>query len=243
MNQPTSCAWCGGELPPRARSLCSPECRKDKQRQQARDNRRAARANGADKTIVKICAQCGQEFKADRHSVMLCSLDCRHARNAETGQLQRAAKAAGEASKRRAKPKPTTCPVGYTTCKECGANFLHDGRVLRSFCCIECRRIAEYRKADRPWRGKAPRIHERDGYVCWLCGTPTAKAWSRDNPLSPTIDHVKPRSKGGTDDDDNLRTAHWICNSIRTDQEELQQINLEEAISRTKWANSPLIAV
>lgn len=43
------------------------------------------------------------------------------------------------------------------------------------------------------------------GGICWLCGLPGAD----------TRDHVRPISKGGTNDPSNLRPAHRACNSRR----------------------------
>ncbi|WP_280429848.1 HNH endonuclease [Nocardia brasiliensis] len=43
------------------------------------------------------------------------------------------------------------------------------------------------------------------GTICHLCGRPGAT----------TADHVIPRSKGGPDSLDNLRPAHYSCNSSR----------------------------
>ena len=46
------------------------------------------------------------------------------------------------------------------------------------------------------------RIYERDGFACVYCGA--------DGDL--TLDHIIPRSRGGSDDDDNLATACRRCN-------------------------------
>ena len=63
-------------------------------------------------------------------------------------------------------------------------------------------------------------IYERDEYVCTLCNQPVVTEFEGDwHPLMPTLDHIVHQSKGGTDDDDNLRTAHAICNSVRGDGE------------------------
>jgi 5-methylcytosine-specific restriction endonuclease McrA len=35
--------------------------------------------------------------------------------------------------------------------------------------------------------------------------------------MAPTLDHVIPRARGGKDDDGNLRCAHRICNSLKSD--------------------------
>ena len=34
----------------------------------------------------------------------------------------------------------------------------------------------------------------------------------------PTIDHIKPISKGGTHTWDNVQLAHFHCNSIKSDK-------------------------
>lgn len=49
----------------------------------------------------------------------------------------------------------------------------------------------------------------RDGNTCYLCGQPA----DTDDPFE--IEHVKPRSAGGTDDLDNLALAHRSCNRTK----------------------------
>lgn len=62
------------------------------------------------------------------------------------------------------------------------------------------------------WGGrKVPRLRqqvvEMYGSVCWLCGRPITGTVS--------VDHVIPRSKGGSDDLDNCRPSHLECNVRR----------------------------
>lgn len=62
-------------------------------------------------------------------------------------------------------------------------------------------------------------LRDRDGDGCGICGTamrfgvPTGPRGTDDE--GATIDHVHPRSKGGSDDFANLRLAHWSCNRNR----------------------------
>lgn len=60
------------------------------------------------------------------------------------------------------------------------------------------------------------------GTICHLCGN--------DIKDKITVDHVIPRSKGGTDDLGNLRPAHEYCNYSRQDMsvEEYRNLNLNE---------------
>jgi len=71
-------------------------------------------------------------------------------------------------------------------------------------------------------RGISPQIRnqilERNGYTCQLCG---AGPCDRD-PFNPNrkvrlnIDHITPKSQGGTDDPDNLRVLCSACNLGRS---------------------------
>ena len=52
------------------------------------------------------------------------------------------------------------------------------------------------------------------------------------DPLSPSLDHVVPRSRGGDDAMGNLRTAHMICNAYRRDREDVISIDLEAILGQ-----------
>lgn len=62
---------------------------------------------------------------------------------------------------------------------------------------------------------KAQRIGERDGWTCWLCGHRVDPHAPAGSPSAPTVDHVVPKSRGGSDDNANLRLAHRRCNGRR----------------------------
>lgn len=91
-------------------------------------------------------------------------------------------------------------------------------------------------------------IGERDGWVCGICRDPghsmtrTAAAGATTpsllrpedlvfeevppgewveagyDPLAASVDHIIPRSAGGTDDPGNLQIAHLFCNLMKHDQ-------------------------
>jgi 5-methylcytosine-specific restriction endonuclease McrA len=59
-------------------------------------------------------------------------------------------------------------------------------------------------------------VRERDGDLCWLCGE--EMVFKPTTPLSArfaTLDHVRPLSKGGRSQLDNLHLAHQDCNVRR----------------------------
>lgn len=57
-------------------------------------------------------------------------------------------------------------------------------------------------------------IYLRDGFACAYCGTDLRSA----EPANVTLDHLLPRSAGGTNDATNLITACRSCNSSRQDK-------------------------
>lgn len=63
--------------------------------------------------------------------------------------------------------------------------------------------------------------------VCYICGKFVDKKLKFPHPMSATVDHVIPLSKGGSNDLDNLRLAHNICNRLKSD--DISNIALNEA--------------
>lgn len=53
------------------------------------------------------------------------------------------------------------------------------------------------------------------GRTCHLCMTEIPDEAKHPHPLSLTLDHILPRSLGGTDELENLRPAHRVCNLRR----------------------------
>jgi len=58
----------------------------------------------------------------------------------------------------------------------------------------------------RQKRNKKNQLIDEYGLCCWWCGCSSEKL---------TIDHLKPRSKGGSDSLENLRLACFPCNNSR----------------------------
>lgn len=110
------------------------------------------------------------------------------------------------------------------SCVRCGDAYQHVS-MQRAHCSDFCRDSAATERGaylHHGWirKGLREAIYQRDGHTCMLCGEavdynadPQRGAWA------PTLDHVVPRSKGGTHEASNLRTAHRWCNSVRSDNE------------------------
>ena len=64
------------------------------------------------------------------------------------------------------------------------------------------------------------RVLDKYGFRCWLCrkeSAPVAKEnfLESEYPRFWSVDHIQPKSKGGTNDIKNLAPAHKSCNSLR----------------------------
>ena len=70
------------------------------------------------------------------------------------------------------------------------------------------------------WQQLRKRVLDEER-ICWLCGLPIdfdAPHWSR---WSPSVDHIVPWTRGGEHtifDRQNLRAAHFGCNSRKRDK-------------------------
>ncbi len=66
---------------------------------------------------------------------------------------------------------------------------------------------AKFRRSSRRERNQV--VFDRDCNKCLKCG-------SEEN---LTIDHIQPKSKGGSNDDSNKQTLCWACNHEKDDNE------------------------
>ena len=57
------------------------------------------------------------------------------------------------------------------------------------------------------YRQHLPALIERQRGICEICGKALPLDWSQIH-----VDHILPKSQGGTDAPDNLQAAHGSCN-------------------------------
>ena len=189
--------------------------------------------------VTVVCVVCAEPFEARSVRSKLCSDRCRKARAASWyrdyyaagNAYDSACSSCGKGMRRGG----TSLGAGEAMCLECRRQ-VHGYRGYKRGCrCATCRAGVSERETERRRGGAAPtpgsrngrgtwidpvkrhRIYERDGWSCGLCGLGTLKRYVAGDPLSPSLDHVVPRSLGGGNEDENLRTAHIKCNAIRGD--------------------------
>lgn len=126
------------------------------------------------------------------------------------------------------------------TCKECGETF-HSANKTAMYCSDRCRRRYRDKRRKRPTTNFRHYYHakygerylehydpsitlkglyERDGGICQICGEPcdwNDREWGTNGPTYPSIDHIKPRAKGGAHQWENVQLAHCMCNSCKRD--------------------------
>lgn len=125
-------------------------------------------------------------------------------------------------------------------CECCGRPYTieESGYNSTKYCSKRCQQRVYYRKHDqvrdhrKRWRKHdsditLEKLFKRDSGRCYICGERcdwTDKIINENGThiagnRYPSIDHVFPLSKGGTDTWDNIKLAHRICNSLKRDKE------------------------
>jgi hypothetical protein len=183
----------------RPRRFCSPECKhKAGTRKQNRSLAPLRQANPDPRT----CPTCGTTFIPKRRDRIYCY----------EGHCAQVAYQA-----RRAAGEPLRVVETTRACGECGAAFTASHPTAK-WCSTTCanRHHGRVRSRGRGFRDAGTyidrQVFERDGWRCYLCGELVKRDVPRTDPDGPTIDHVVPLSRGGTDDLANVATAHWRCN-------------------------------
>jgi 5-methylcytosine-specific restriction endonuclease McrA len=167
------------------------------------------------KLPTKTCEQCGKNFES-RHGRKFCSRECLKERNRQYF---------------RDKYEPTA-PT-KKNCLHCGKQFA--GRSQRKYCDQYCakkafrkrkgenkRRLSHMQRAMKYGTECEPinplRVFERDKYLCGICLAPVAKDRAVPHPLAATLDHIVPIARGGGHTWNNVRCAHFMCNSRKSDK-------------------------
>lgn len=78
------------------------------------------------------------------------------------------------------------------------------------------RRAAGYGGAIGPV--DAEQAWDRCGGSCAICGDQIDRALPWPDPESASLDHIRPLSKGGAHDQDNVQWAHLVCNLRKGDR-------------------------
>ena len=120
--------------------------------------------------------------------------------------------------------------ISFKQCPECGNIHIERG----AYCSDQCSKKALNRRHDRRLDRASvidpsitlEKLYKRDGGVCWICGGQCD--WNdyrideKGNFIVgynyPSKDHVAPLARGGNHTWDNIKLAHWLCNTLKRDK-------------------------
>lgn len=186
-----------------------------------------------------LCSHCGQEFQSGRGTAKYCSRPCKEkAKNFRrfglTCYVCNLPMFAGQTSLPQGEAAHLRCKVDehgkYCRCEDCRKQYnahqreyLSEWRKLRreidgvSYNTTRMRRLRDKYGVSTGWISGRKRleIYERDRWTCQICGEPLDLEGHWNDPHAPSLDHIQPRSLGGSDNLENLRAAGRHCNMRR----------------------------
>ena len=149
----------------------------------------------------QVCSICGVVFDSEHVGEVTCSESCKQ--EVERRASARRWKIEG---RRRYKPREKMRKL----CQTCSRPFLGD--AARRYCSRQCRPSFK-RKRKSEASKSLPYLIKRDGGRCKLCGRKVNLKAKVPHHRAAVVDHIVPRSKGGSDKKANLQLAHWLCNT------------------------------
>ena len=167
-----------------------------------------------------FCEHCGVYFvrkiKRQVDSARFCSRECAFEHKSENSKPK----------------KPKSCLVWFFECKQCKKIFA--SRSEKSIYCsrschskwrydndIEYKTAHNTRSRNRRAMKRSAVIHKnieikilakRDKHICGLCGEKVDLRHRWPHPMSGSIDHIMPLTKGGLHEWGNVQLAHLRCN-------------------------------
>lgn len=152
------------------------------------------------------CIQCGEPFSAKRDDARVCSKRC-HGRWLDRNNPVRCS--------------DSECDRGVRAKGLCSMHWRRlaraEGREKADV--WDERRRSNWKKRYALTRG-APEaesfdyraIHERDDWVCGICGEAVDPELKWPDPMSASLDHIVPVSQGGVHSPANAQCSHLTCN-------------------------------
>ena len=121
----------------------------------------------------------------------------------------------------------------------CGKRLSEPGDHLCKVCIkkwnreVDNQRMKERNKKPTPskkeYKELLMKIYKRDGGICGICGKQVDYYISSPDPLSPTMDHIRPIARGGKHSEKNLQLAHRRCNSKKGAKINFSMFNQEKS--------------
>lgn len=200
-----------------------------------------------DSMMTIKCSNCGKHEEVSAQALRkdtikrLCECDIAKKQEAKE-QEYKLAKRKEYIYRSIANMKLTYKPKHSLNCLECGRTF--QSEKVRKYCSDECmirfnNSTKKHKKREQVLlNGSYQRIPlikliDRDNNVCHICGEQcdvndvriNANGYKVFGNNYPTVDHLIPVKHGGTNTWDNVKLAHMICNSVKSDKSMLKLSN------------------
>lgn len=104
-------------------------------------------------------------------------------------------------------------------CGHCGVAGVRRGLYCSRRCAVKARNFNRraLEAGCKVTPGRRRDVHERDGWICKLCGFPVDRLAVVPALEAPVIDHIVSLARGGDHAPHNWQTAHFLCNSYKRD--------------------------
>lgn len=215
-----TCARCGtrkdvgtrGPIPTYCSGICRASLKYERTRQDGRYERTLAAARRAteakQQADARPCPYCGAAM-TNRRRVQCGQADCRRRFNADRGLTWQAAHKAQAGRWYHRNYAEQQRAYYRRICQEQGSwRQRHPGKAAA----YDARRRALLQQARTAETFAPSEVHSRDGWTCQLCLLPIDPSNAWPDPMSASIDHVIPLSRGGAHTMANVQSAHLGCN-------------------------------
>jgi hypothetical protein len=178
----------------------------------------------------QVCCECGIAFASDRKK-KYCSVKCQHKGGRVPRHIMNCEACGTEYSSpyKRNRFCSIQCAgqnAGIVkACVDCGMQYHR--RISKQTRCKTCQqrkrdldqrirfRFRHGKAKERP-KGLSPRqIYNNSNGMCGICGDSIDWSLKWPHPMSMSVDHIVPLSRGGDDSESNLRASHLRCNCQR----------------------------
>lgn len=205
------CPICGEAVPPKGRTgprktYCTAHCKSlaARPRQLEREAERTAERRA---DVVRQCPHCGEAFSpAKTMRQMFCSKKCSQAGYQDSASTFCTVDGCDRPHRARG-----LCSMHYKR------DALASGRARPSEWDERRRKNRQKRDAVKfgPGHEKFSRfeVFDRDGWICQLCGDAVDPTIEWPHPMSASLDHRRPLSRGGDHTKSNSQCAHLVCNT------------------------------
>lgn len=191
------------------------------------------KAEKAKKKVTRSCTVCGQDILNSQPSAKYCSVACRKVAASRQSHEKR---------------------VSERECRYCGNLFVPKLKEMWAFCSETCfakqkadmrrqhkhiRRAKKWNNGDVDYGISLDKLIKRDKNVCHICGLKCDKGdYTTDangnyiiGGKHPSVDHVMPLANGGTHTWDNVKLAHCMCNSLKSNNTCYERSNGQMALA------------